>query len=311
MVNYYRYEPSLPANVIFSTIFALSSGVHLFQIFKRRTWFFIPFLVGSLFETIGFIGRAIGSDQAPDYTFGPYIMQSLLLLLGPTFYAASIYMILGRLIRLLKAEKHSLIRTSWLTKIFLLGDIISIALQGIGGGKLANADSPDDRETGENIIIAGLTVQILFFGLFIIVTGLFHFRFLEDFTGRKSIYGTKWERSLVLIYVASVLILIRSLFRMIEYIEGYDGELQSKEIYILVLDAVPMAIASTIFNVFHPSKFLNGTSENLADSETEDGLGYRQGHSLGTVGIRNVDSFTTSDPSQVKDGLQGMQKKSN
>ncbi|KAM0346990.1 hypothetical protein ACHAP4_011553 [Fusarium culmorum] len=99
---------------------------------------------------------------------------------------------------------------------------------------------------------------------------------------------------------------------MIEYIEGHDGELQSKEIYILVLDAVPMAIASTmLFNVFHPSKFLNGTSENLADSETEDALGYWQGHSLGTVGIRNVDSFTTSDPSQVKDGLQGMQKKSN
>ncbi|QPC65682.1 hypothetical protein HYE67_007913 [Fusarium culmorum] len=267
MVDYYRYEPSLPANVIFSIIFALSSGTEV--------------------ETIGFIGRAIGADQAPDYTFGPYIMQSLLLLLGPTCYAASIYMILGRLIRLLKAEKYSLIRISWLTKIFLLGDIISIALQGIGGGKLANANSLDDRATGENIIIAGLTVQILFFCLFIIVTGLFHFRFLKDSTGRTSIYGTKWERSLVLIYLASVLILIRSLFRMIEYIEGHDGELQSKEIYILVLDAVPMAIASTmLFNVFHPSKFLNGTSENLADSETEDALGYWQGHSLGTVVCR-------------------------
>ncbi|KAF5589038.1 rta1 domain protein [Fusarium subglutinans] len=260
MVNYYRYEPSLAANILFVVIFALSSGVHLFQIFKTRTWFFIPFLVGSLFETIGFIGRAIGAEQAPDYTFGPYIMQSLLLLLGPTCYAASIYMILGRLIGMLKAEKHSLIRPNWLTKLFLLGDIISIALQGIGGGKLADANTPDERRTGENIIIAGLTVQILFFGLFFIVTGLFHFQFLKDPTRRMSSSGTNWQRSL-----------------------GHDGELQSKEVYLLVLDAIPMTIASIMFNVFHPSKFLNARSKNLTDSEADEPLGYWQGHSLGTV----------------------------
>ncbi|ENH74315.1 Protein RTM1 [Fusarium oxysporum f. sp. cubense race 1] len=159
MVNYYRYEPSLPASIIFIVIFALSSALHLFQIIKTRTWFFSPFLVGSIFETVGFIGRAIGAEQAPDYTFGPYVLQTLLLLLGPTCYAASIYMILGRYIRQLKGEQFSLIRPSWLTKIFLLGDVISIALQGIGGGKLVSADTPNDRTKAENIIIGGLIVQ--------------------------------------------------------------------------------------------------------------------------------------------------------
>lgn len=160
-VKYYKYDPSLAAAVIFILGFSVSSLMHVYQIWKTKTWFFIPFLIGSLctyfdtpshpsnhnievlrrlctdtsidiVETVGFIGRAIGAKQSPDWTFGPYVMQSLLLLLGPTCYAASIYMILGRLIRLLGAEKYSLIRPSWLTKFFLFGDVLSIALQGMG-----------------------------------------------------------------------------------------------------------------------------------------------------------------------------------
>ncbi|KAM6522980.1 hypothetical protein FALCPG4_012587 [Fusarium falciforme] len=279
MVNYYRYEPSLAASIIFFVIFALSSALHLYQIIQTRTWYFLPFFVGSLFESVGFIGRAIGAEQAPDYTFGPYVLQTLLLLLGPTCYAASIYMILGRYIRQLEGQQFSLIQPDWLTKIFLFGDIVSIALQGIGGGKLVNADTPDDRTTAQNIIIGGLVVQILFFGLFIAVTGLFHFRFRRHSTTPPS----SWQRLLVVIYVASILILIRSLFRMIEYIEGHDGELQSKEVYVLVLDAVPMTIASIGLNIFHPSRYMKRTRKALDDSDSEVAMGNQQGHPLGTV----------------------------
>jgi hypothetical protein len=51
-------------------------------------------------------------------------------------------MILGRYIRQLKGEQFSLIRPSWLTKIFLLGDVISIALQGIGAFTVSLLISP-------------------------------------------------------------------------------------------------------------------------------------------------------------------------
>lgn len=64
----------------------------------------------------------------------PYVLQSLFLLLGPTLLAASIYMVLGRLIRLLNADNYSIIRTTWLTKVFVLGDVISFLAQ--SGGKL-------------------------------------------------------------------------------------------------------------------------------------------------------------------------------
>lgn len=89
-----------------------------------------------LVEAVGYAARAYSSKQTPDWTLMPYIMQSLLILLGPAFFAASIYMLLGRIILLLDAEQHSLIPTKWLTKLFLLGDILSIFGQG-GGQSLS------------------------------------------------------------------------------------------------------------------------------------------------------------------------------
>ncbi len=83
-------------------------------------------------ETLGYVGRAIASKEAPDFTLSVYIMQTLLILLGPALLAASIYMILGRLIRLLGAEEYALIRTNWMTKIFVTGDVISFLAQGAG-----------------------------------------------------------------------------------------------------------------------------------------------------------------------------------
>jgi len=70
---------------------------------------------------------------------------------------------------------------------------------------------------------------------------------------------------------------------MIEYIEGHDGELQSKEVYVLVLDGIPMVIASIMFNVLHPSSFLDISSKDVTDSEAETPLSLWPDRSLGTV----------------------------
>src|SRR5690606_21569267 len=83
-------------------------------------------------EAIGYIGRIIAAQEAPDFTLAPYIMQNLLILLGPALFAASIYMILARLVRHLGAEEYALVRTKWMTKIFVTGDVLSFFAQGAG-----------------------------------------------------------------------------------------------------------------------------------------------------------------------------------
>jgi hypothetical protein len=87
-------------------------------------------------ETVGYIGRVLSSTEAPDFTQGPYVMQSALILIAPAFLAASIYMILGRIITMLDAEKCSIIRLKFLTKLFVTGDVLSFLMQASGGSLL-------------------------------------------------------------------------------------------------------------------------------------------------------------------------------
>lgn len=90
-----------------------------------------------LVEWIGYIGRAISSQQSPDWTLGPYLIQTLLLLVAPGLFAASIYMELSRIIILADGESHAIIKRKWLTKLFVCGDVVSFVLQG-GGTLLIN-----------------------------------------------------------------------------------------------------------------------------------------------------------------------------
>lgn len=270
--KYYNYDPNFAAAAIFVVLFAASSLLHLFQLFKNRTWYFIPFVVGGAFEAVGYAGRALSSRETPDWTLMPYIMQSILLLLGPTFFAASIYMILGRIIRLTNGEAHSIVRATLVTKIFLVGDICSFLAQSAGGGMLAKAKTQDDQKLGERIIIIGLFIQIAFFGFFIVVSALFHYRISLYPTARSRRVQVPWQRYLWILYAASALIMIRSIYRLLEYIQGKDGVLQSKEAYIYVLDAALMFAVAATFNAFHPSRIINkgSMSTEAYDIGTDD-----------------------------------------
>jgi hypothetical protein len=130
--EYYRYHPSLAAAVIFAILFLLLALLHIVQLLHKRTWYFTPVVFGSLMECLGYIGRIWSSKQTPNWTLGPYIIQSLFLLIAPALVAASIYMILGRIILAVDGEKHSLIKKRWLTKIFVATDVASFLVLSAG-----------------------------------------------------------------------------------------------------------------------------------------------------------------------------------
>lgn len=149
----YHYYPNKGAAGAFVALFIISTIAHLYKLFQYRVWYFLPFIIGLIctssfripsnpifsarltvfvVEAVGYLGRNISAGESPHWTTGPYVLQSLTLLLGPTLLAASIYMTLGRLIRLLHADMYSLIRTRWLTKVFLFGDVSSFFIQSAG-----------------------------------------------------------------------------------------------------------------------------------------------------------------------------------
>ncbi|KAL4738373.1 putative RTA1 domain protein [Aspergillus similis] len=250
---FYRYDPSMGAAVLFTLLFIGTTGYHIFQMFKSRTWFFIPFVIGGIFEIIGYIGRAISSKQTPNWTLGPYIVQTLFLLLAPALLAASVYMLLGRIIVLLRAESHALLRRKWLTKIFVTGDVLSFVLQGAGGG-IQSSGNLANMKNGEHIIVVGLFVQIFFFGFFIITASMFYWKIKKYPIPRSCTPDIPWSKHLHVLYSASFLIMVRSIFRLAEYLQGNDGYLLHHEIYLYVFDALLMLITMVTFNLVHPQE---------------------------------------------------------
>jgi hypothetical protein len=84
-------------------------------------------------ETIGCVGRAMSAKQEfGEYTMGPFMMQSVLLLVAPALFAASIYMELGRIVLMVEGERSLFIRRTWLTKLFVTGDVLSFLMQSSG-----------------------------------------------------------------------------------------------------------------------------------------------------------------------------------
>lgn len=48
--------------------------------------------------------------------------------------------------------------------------------------------------------------------------------------------------------------MIRSVFRVVEYLQGFSGYLLSHEVYLYIFDSVLMFFVMVIFNVVHPSE---------------------------------------------------------
>lgn len=83
----------------------------------------------TIVETIGYGARSINASKTPDWTLVVYIIETLFILLAPALLAASIYMVLGRIVLLLDAGHLSWVPPRWLTKLFVTGDVLSFVTQ--------------------------------------------------------------------------------------------------------------------------------------------------------------------------------------
>lgn len=273
----YHYTPSKAAAIVFVVLFILAIAIYAVQtmhaakkaskkyisnpfetmdaeknVFENKNckpvkiastaWVFIPFFVGAIMEVVGYIGRVLSSSNPEKVT--PYIIQSVLLLIAPALMAATIYMVFGRLLQAMRCQSLMLISARFGTTFFVVGDVFSFFLQAAGGGLMSKQGS---TKTDSNLITAGLFVQIIFFGFFIVN----EIRFTINFKKRCQFYGSiskKWFFVNATLLLSSALILLRSIVRVVEFIQGFDGYIISHEYFIYVFDAVPMLLVIIAFS---------------------------------------------------------------
>ncbi|KAF2755711.1 RTA1 protein [Pseudovirgaria hyperparasitica] len=278
----YGYEPNEFAAYLFLVLFSISTLIHLLQVLKTRTWFWIAFILGGVLEIIGFAGRVIGVTQTPCYTITVYIVMTLGTLLAPTLFAASIYMEFSRIAVLARGEHLSIVRPSWVTKIFVFGDILSFIFQAAGGG-LRSSENADTADIGNTVIIIGLWIQIVFFGLFMINSIIWWTRMKTRPSSLAR--DVPWQKHLIVLFVASFLILVRSVFRVIEYMEGRGGYLITHEVFFYCFDIALMFLLMAGFHYWHPSEIiaLNAGGKYIRLWKTHDVKKYREGHSMSSA----------------------------
>jgi hypothetical protein len=149
----YRYTPSTTAAALFVALFFLTTIYHIYQLNRARAWYFIAFVIGGIckwsfrnwfrrihirkmdlikipVQIIGYVCRVLAHSHIESVPI--YSVQTILILLAPPLYAASIYMVLGRLVAFLRAEKLSIVSVRWMTKIFVTGDVIAFVMQAAG-----------------------------------------------------------------------------------------------------------------------------------------------------------------------------------
>ncbi|EHK26027.1 uncharacterized protein TRIVIDRAFT_63359 [Trichoderma virens Gv29-8] len=248
----YGYTPSFSFAVFAAVWFFLMLAVHLAQTIRYRSWWFIPFSVGLLFEIIGYIARCLSAKVDP-YNLIYFILNYFFIVVAPVFLAAGIYTILSALISRL-GSKYSFLSPKVIMWFFVLSDVISTITQVIGAALIGIQESKHkDPTVANNILLGGLAYQVFSIGVFIVVTGSFLAR------AGHAIKQRGLSAFCVVFASATLLIYMRTVFRLAETAQGLNGSIQSNEILFACFEFAPVAAAVLLFAGWHPGRCLGNT----------------------------------------------------
>lgn len=80
-----------------------------------------------------------------------FLMQIASLILSPAFIQGGLYVLLGRIIPILGAQ-YSFIHPVSYTIIFVIGDMISLIIQAVGGGRASAAETNEAADNGAMVM---------------------------------------------------------------------------------------------------------------------------------------------------------------
>lgn len=70
----FGYTPSFAVGLLGVILFSISTLLHSYQIYRYRTWYFIPVVVGTVMEVVGYVFRILASRVDP-YSVINFVVQ--------------------------------------------------------------------------------------------------------------------------------------------------------------------------------------------------------------------------------------------
>lgn len=177
--------------------------------------------------------------------------------LGPAFLTASIYLTLARVV-CTYSPSLSLIRPRTYTLAFVCIDIISLAIQAVGGSLAASARADGPRNRATDVLIAGLALQAAGLAVFISLGADYLLRvrkaepeqLLPQFAELRA--SVRFRAFLIAVSVAALAIFVRCIYRVVELCEGFTGNLANEEVPFIILEGPPVMLAVVLMTLWHP-----------------------------------------------------------
>ncbi|KAJ2486603.1 hypothetical protein IWW37_005555 [Coemansia sp. RSA 2050] len=242
---YFTYYPKDIYPDVAMALYLVATIVLIVQIVRQKAQFWLYILPGTAFaEALGYLFRELCVHKT---TFTLYVLMTLFLLLPPNAMALVNYKTVGKIIGQSSVRSRwFFLRSRFVNWFYFSSDILSIALQGAGGGLMT---SRQNREAGKKIVLMGLAIQLFFFACFLVTS---------FYVWAKSSYSVAmcscdsspmWAKRKVLFTVVAttVLLYLRSIYRIIEFADGYGGPIYSAEWAFYVFDTLLIYIAFIVY----------------------------------------------------------------
>ena len=261
----YGYRPSLAANTFFLVVFALILLVQIFQAYRWRTWWFsIAMLLGFAAEIAGYGGR-IMLWQNP-FSFTGFMLQITCITFGPAFFSAAIYFTLAKIVGYVGREFSRLPPKAFYW-IFIPCDLVSLSLQGAGGG--LSSTSSGGSKVAVDVSIVGLSFQVITLLVFIgfAVDIALRVQRARKVTGHPDL-SEQFKMFVLFLSAAIILILIRCGYRIAELKGGYTGPgsaIIREQAPFIALEGVMIVLASICLCIAHPGPVV--ADRRKADAE--------------------------------------------
>jgi len=250
------FLPSLPGNLLYAILFGLILLAQIGLGVWYKTWgFMVGMFCGLALEVIGYIGRIMLHHNPFD--FNNFLIYLIPLTIGPAFLSGSIYLCLARII-VTYGSQISRLKPRTYAIFFMCSDFLSLVLQAAGGAIAAIANTPSLGNTGRYVMIAGLVLQVVSLGAFLALWLDFLLalrKVREDLRGRRFAVvraGRNFKAFNYALWLATILILIRSVYRVVELQGGFSGTVASNEAAFMVLEGPMIILATFALTVFHP-----------------------------------------------------------
>lgn len=250
-----NHDATLAAFICFSLVCLFNIAVSLWY---KQWWFGISFLIATLLEIFGYIGRFLSSTNPTNTNY--YIMQTVCITVAPAFIMGGVYFLLAKF-AMIYGPNVSRLRPMWYSYIFVSRDAFSIFLQGAGGAIASTAvQRGKSAANGTHIMVAGLAFQVVSITLFLLFCGDFYIRVVkakrQGFTFNPAYEHIRSSKVLVPFLsagiICTVLIYIRCIYRTVELAEGWRGYLMLHEVYFLIFEALIVFLAVLSLTVIHP-----------------------------------------------------------